>query len=65
MNHYEISSMPAGTKILFAKPTKVMKNILAKHEIDAGNANIFDILIHKSTIVLQSGTPGLNTNEAM
>lgn len=44
--------------LLFAKPTKVMKNILAKHGIDAGNANIFDILIRKSTIVLQSGTPG-------
>lgn len=45
-------------KLLFAKPTKVMKDVLAEHGIDAGNANIFDILIQKSTIVLQSGTPG-------
>lgn len=45
-------------KILFAKPTKVMRNMLAEHGIDAGKANIFDILIQKSTIVLQSGTPG-------
>jgi MGT family glycosyltransferase len=43
---------------LFAKPTKVMRAILAEHGIDAGKANIFDILIQKSTIVLQSGTPG-------
>ena len=44
--------------LLFAKPTKVMRKILADHGIDAGTANIFDILIQKSTIVLQSGTPG-------
>jgi MGT family glycosyltransferase len=44
--------------VLFAKPTKVMRAILAQHGIDAGKANIFDILIQKSTIVLQSGTPG-------
>jgi UDP:flavonoid glycosyltransferase YjiC (YdhE family) len=44
--------------LLFAKPTKVMRKILAEHGIDAGKANIFDILIQKSTIVLQSGTPG-------
>jgi len=44
--------------LLFAKPTKVMRKILGEHGIDAGTANIFDILIQKSTIVLQSGTPG-------
>jgi MGT family glycosyltransferase len=44
--------------ILFAKPTAVMRNMLAEHGIDSGKANIFDILIQKSTIVLQSGTPG-------
>ncbi|HTM92830.1 MAG TPA: nucleotide disphospho-sugar-binding domain-containing protein [Flavisolibacter sp.] len=44
--------------LLFAKPTEVMRTILAEHGIDAGKANIFDILIQKSTIVLQSGTPG-------
>lgn len=45
-------------KFLFAKPTKVMRDMLAEYGIDAGKANIFDILIQKSTIVLQSGTPG-------
>jgi MGT family glycosyltransferase len=44
--------------VLFAKPTKVMRELLAEHGIDAGNANIFDILIRKSNLVLQSGTPG-------
>jgi len=44
--------------LLFAKPTKVMRKILSDHGIDPGTANIFDILIQKSTIVLQSGTPG-------
>jgi MGT family glycosyltransferase len=44
--------------LLFAKPTKVMRKLLADHGIDAGTANIFDILIQKSTVVLQSGTPG-------
>lgn len=44
--------------LLFAKPTKVMREILLSHGINPGKANIFDILIQKSTIVLQSGTPG-------
>jgi MGT family glycosyltransferase len=44
--------------VLFAKPTKVMRNMLAEHGIDSGKANVFNILIQKSTIVLQSGTPG-------
>jgi UDP:flavonoid glycosyltransferase YjiC (YdhE family) len=44
--------------LLFAKPTKVMRRLFAEHGIDAGNANVFDILIRKSTVVLQSGTPG-------
>lgn len=44
--------------LLFAQPTRVMRRILAEHGIDAGKANIFDLLIQKSTLVLQSGTPG-------
>ena len=46
-------------KILFAHPTKVMAQVLAKHGIATGGSNIFDILIKKSTLVVQSGTPGL------
>ena len=44
--------------VIFSKPTAVMRDILNSYGIDAGKANIFDILIQKSTIVLQSGTPG-------
>lgn len=47
-----------SNKLIFAKPTKIMADILASYGIEAGNANIFDILIQKSTLVLQSGTPG-------
>jgi len=45
-------------KILFAQPTKVMTQILAEYGIQTGGSNIFDILIKKSTLVVQSGTPG-------
>lgn len=45
-------------KMIFAGPTKVMTRMLADHGIDSGGANIFDILVRKSTVVLQSGTPG-------
>jgi MGT family glycosyltransferase len=45
-------------QLIFARPTKIMRSILADYGIDSGRANIFDILIQKSTVVLQSGTPG-------
>jgi len=45
-------------KILFAHPTKVMTQMLGRYGIKTGGSNIFDILIKKSTLVLQSGTPG-------
>jgi UDP:flavonoid glycosyltransferase YjiC (YdhE family) len=45
-------------KVLFAKPTRVMTEILGKYGIATGGSNLFDILIKKSTIVVQSGTPG-------
>lgn len=45
-------------KIIFNKPGKVMASILNAHGIDAGSCNIFDLLIRKSNVVLQSGTPG-------
>ncbi len=47
-----------SNKMIFSKPTKIMGEILASYGIEAGKANIFDILIQKSTLVLQSGTPG-------
>lgn len=45
-------------RILFAHPTRVMGQMLAAHGISTQGSNIFDILIRKSTLVLQSGSPG-------
>lgn len=47
-----------ASKVLFAKSNKVMWDILAKYGIDHMNLNIFDLLVRKSTLLLQSGTPG-------
>ncbi|HEU4472252.1 MAG TPA: nucleotide disphospho-sugar-binding domain-containing protein [Flavisolibacter sp.] len=46
-----------ANKILFAKPTKVMTKMLKSYGIKPEGANIFDTLVKKSTVVLQSGTP--------
>jgi MGT family glycosyltransferase len=46
-----------ANKVLFAKPNMVMKKMLTEHGIDGGNSGVFDLLIRKSTLVLQSGTP--------
>ncbi len=45
-------------KVLFAHPYRVMKKVLASYSISPGGSNVFDILIKKSTLSLQSGTPG-------
>lgn len=45
-------------KVLFAQPTKVMTQTLGAYGIQTGGSNVFDILIKKSTLVVQSGTPG-------
>ena len=45
-------------KILFAKPNKVMNEVLDAYGIDGEGLNLFDLNIKKSTLFLQSGTPG-------
>jgi MGT family glycosyltransferase len=45
-------------KILFAKPTKIMRRLFESYGIDVSGSNVFDVLVHKSTLLLQSGTPG-------
>jgi MGT family glycosyltransferase len=45
-------------KLLFAQPLKIMQGILRSYGIDPGKWNIFDILLKKADLVLQSGTPG-------
>jgi UDP:flavonoid glycosyltransferase YjiC (YdhE family) len=47
-----------ANRVIFRKPNQVMKNLLIQHDIDPGNHCVFDLLIKKSTLVLQSGTPG-------
>jgi len=45
-------------RVLFRKPNQLMREILGKHGVNAGKSNVFDIIIQKATLVLQSGTPG-------
>jgi MGT family glycosyltransferase len=45
-------------KVLFRKPNKVMRNLMLQHGIEAGKTNVFDLVSKKSTLLLQSGTPG-------
>jgi MGT family glycosyltransferase len=45
-----------SNKILFSKPNKVVKKILGDYGIQA-DGTVFDILVRKSTLVLQSGSP--------
>lgn len=44
--------------VLFAKSNKFMHEILAKHGVDSENLGVFDLVIKKSTNLLQIGTPG-------
>ena len=43
--------------ILFRKSNKVLKEVLAQYNMQP-DGNMFDTVIRKSTLVLQSGTPG-------
>ncbi len=45
-------------KVLIGKVNKLFQNILVENGITPTHSNIFDTMIRKSTLVLQSGTPG-------
>jgi MGT family glycosyltransferase len=45
-------------KILFRGPTRMMAAVLTQHGIKMQGSNIFDMMARKSTLLLQSGTPG-------
>jgi hypothetical protein len=45
-------------EVLFKKPNEVMRKILEDNGIAAEGSNLFDVLIRKSSLLLQSGTPG-------
>lgn len=44
--------------IIFRKSNKTMRKVFRAYDIDPGPSNVFDTLTRKSTLVLQSGTPG-------
>jgi UDP:flavonoid glycosyltransferase YjiC (YdhE family) len=44
--------------ILFGKPNKVMRRLLDDYDIPHNGENVFDLAVRKSTLFLQSGTPG-------
>jgi MGT family glycosyltransferase len=45
-------------KVLFRKPNQLMRKLLHQHGISSGKSNAFDLISRKSTLLLQSGTPG-------
>jgi len=45
-------------KILFGKPTKMMRALLKQYGIAMNGSNIFDFIARESTMLLQIGTPG-------
>jgi MGT family glycosyltransferase len=45
-------------KILFAKPNKVLNQVFNSHGLSTEGWSVFDVNIRKSTLFLQSGTPG-------
>ncbi len=44
--------------ILFRRANKIMRLMMEKYAIDYLSGNAFDLLVKKSTLLLQSGTPG-------
>jgi len=44
-------------KFIFGAPNKVMWHLLDQHDVKHDNQNVFDMIVKKSTLLLQSGTP--------
>jgi len=47
-----------ANQVLFKKPNQVMKKVLDSYGIDTLNASVFDLMVKKTTLLLQSGSPG-------
>ncbi len=45
-------------RVLFRKANQLMRKLLHQHGIESGSSNAFDLMSRKSTLLLQSGTPG-------
>jgi MGT family glycosyltransferase len=48
----------AADKILFGKPNRLISSLLTRHGLKMEGSNVFDMMVRKSTLLLQSGTPG-------
>jgi UDP:flavonoid glycosyltransferase YjiC (YdhE family) len=47
-----------ATSVLFREPNRVMREMLTSFGIDHLNASVFDLMVKKANLFLQSGTPG-------
>lgn len=45
-------------RILFKVPNQVMKKVLNRYGIDTLDTSVFDLMVKKATLFLQSGSPG-------
>ena len=45
-------------EVLFGKPNRMMRKVMDKYYVPHNGENIFDLMVKKSTLFLQSGTPG-------
>jgi len=48
----------AADHVIFKKPNTVMKQVFAKYGMIHKGSNVFDVLVQKSDLVLQIGSPG-------
>lgn len=46
-----------SSQVIFKKPNKIMHRIFDDYQIAHNNESVFDMLVKKSTLLLQSGTP--------
>jgi len=47
-----------ANKLIFKRPNKIFQQLLDEYHIPHNKENVFDMLIQKSDLLLQSGTPG-------
>ena len=45
-------------RYLFGEPNRVMREVLDRHHVAHGNLSVFDLMVKKASLHLQSGTPG-------
>lgn len=45
-------------RYLFGEPNRVMREVLEKHDVAHDNRSLFDLIVKKASLHLQSGTPG-------